>query len=193
MRSRCRLDTDPGVYKLTMSLYDPDTLDPLPILNTTTGDLADESNHDIALLRVGAAPEAASLFPVPWQFGNIFALSGVTLPETVTPGSDVPLTLHWESLAETATDYTVFVHVVDSEGGLIAQQDRPPMGGFAPTHTWSPGLQIDDTLAIPLPADLTPGPYEVRAGLYVGDSRLPVSQDGTPRGDYAVVGVVEVQ
>lgn len=105
----------------------------------------------------------------------------------------MPLTLEWESLATTPTDYTVFVHVINADGQPAAQRDRP-MAGFAPTHLWTPGLRLLDTYAIPLPLNIAPGRYEIHAGLYTNDGgRLPVTQGVAPQGDYGVVGTVEVQ
>ena len=50
-----------------------------------------------------------------------------------------------------------------------------------------------DRYSLQLPADLAPGTYEIRTGLYKGDARLPVSRGDQPAGDYAVVGSFEVK
>ncbi len=60
-------------------------------------------------------------------------------------------------------------------GEPVAQQDWQPLNNFAPTHLWTAGLRVVDQYAIPLPADLPPGRYEVRTGLYTAAGRLPVS------------------
>ena len=114
------------------------------------------------------------------------------MPATATPGAPVTLQFQWDALTTPAADYTLFVHVVDAAGTLVAQQDQPPLGGFAPTHTWQPGQRIADTVTLTLPPDLAPGNYTVRAGLYTGDARLPVSQGGAVVGDFAVVGEIVV-
>ncbi len=151
-------DAPPGLYKLVASIYDPATFDPLPVQDMQSGALLDANQRDVALLQVGPPAAAALTFAQPWRLGDAFALRGATLPPTTTAGSDLPLTLEWESLAATPTDYTVFVHVVGADGNVVAQQDRPPANGFAPTHLWTPGLRVPDDYAIPLPPELSPGP-----------------------------------
>ena len=139
-----------------------------------------------------SAVAAVTPFAAPYVFGDVAQLSGAALPATATAGAPVTLQFQWDVLATPAADYTLFVHVVDAAGTLIAQQDQPPLGGFAPTHTWQPGQHIADTVTLTLPPDLAPGSYTVRAGLYAGDARLPVSQGGAVVGDFAVVGEIVV-
>jgi hypothetical protein len=185
--------TPPGLYKLTMSFYDPSSFDTLPVLSAVDGALIDAGTRDVALIRVGEAPAAATQFAQPWQFDQWFALSGAALPAAAEPGAALPLALQWDDLTTVATDYTVFVHIVGPDGTVVAQQDRQPLNNYAPTHLWDKGLRVVDQYAIPLPADLPPGEYEVRTGLYTADGRLPVSRNGEPAGDYAVVGTFEVR
>jgi hypothetical protein len=73
-------------------------------------------------------------------------------------------------------DYTTFVHLTNSAGELVAQQDQPPLKGAYPTSLWDPGEIIADELALPLPAELPPGRYELLVGLYdpLSGQRLPV-------------------
>lgn len=74
--------------------------------------------------------------------------------------------LYWESLAETNVNYTVFVHIRDQDGNVVAQMDRPPANGSYPTMLWSTGEVISDPVTIPLPEDLPAGSYTVAVGLY---------------------------
>ncbi len=72
--------------------------------------------------------------------------------------------LTWQSVT-TVPDRKVFVHVYDSSGKVVAQDDGVPAQGFAPTSWWRPGDVITDTHSIPL-ANLPPGTYRVTAGMY---------------------------
>ncbi|HLF26545.1 MAG TPA: hypothetical protein VJG32_09420 [Anaerolineae bacterium] len=99
-----------------------------------------------------------------------FGLSGQTLP----PGGALCVALNWEALQAPAADYTVFVHFIDAQGRLVAQNDQPPQGGFAPTSGWSAGSQIADRHGMLLPGDLPGGEYVVRVGLYRSDNQAPV-------------------
>lgn len=183
----------PGLYKVTVAFYDPQTLDNLPVTDPTSGASIDASTRDVALVRVGPAPAAAAPLGNPWQFADKFVLSGATLPPALTAGATLSLSLQWDGLAPSPVDYTTFVHVVGPDGAVVAQHDQPPLNGFAPTHLWTPGIRVVDDFAIPLPPDLAPGAYTVRTGMYTAAGRLPVSRGGQPAGDYAEVGQFEVK
>ncbi|MCA9976193.1 MAG: hypothetical protein KC413_10605 [Anaerolineales bacterium] len=80
------------------------------------------------------------------------------------------LTLYWESLTAVSASCKVFIHVMDEAGQIVAQVDRPPVDGLAPTHRWQPGDLVRDPYQISLPPDLPPGEYEVRVGLYTDET-----------------------
>ncbi len=186
-------DTPPGLYRVTVAFYDPATLDRLPVTQSDTGELISADERDVALLRVGAAPEPVTEWDEPVNFGNTVGLSSATLPGTAKPGDTLPLRLYWESLASTPIDYTAFVHVIGPDGSQVAGYDQQPRNGFAATHLWQAGQCIVDELEIPLPADLASGTYEVRVGLYtLENGRLPVLEADEVVGDYTVLGEVEI-
>jgi hypothetical protein len=92
-------------------------------------------------------------------------------------GAALPLTLYWRAEAPMAADYVVFIHLLDAAGEVVAQGDAAPQAGRYPTHWWEPGEVISDQHVIPLPADLPPGSYRIRLGLYRPDTgeRLPLA------------------
>lgn len=112
------------------------------------------------------------------QFGDILLQQyGVSV---ATAG--VSVTLVWSTDAPLSADYQWFVHVLDADGAIIAQQDRPPQGSFAPTSTWSSGESVTDRLFFPL---ATPeSAAQVRVGWLdpASGTRLP-----TANGDGFVV------
>ena len=186
-------DAAPGLYKLSLGFYDPESLDSLPVEAVGSDVWLDDVARDVALIQVGSDAASGAGGEAPWQFDRYFALSEPDLPATVVPGEELTLKLLWETLQAAPADYTTFVHVVNGAGELVAQQDRPPLAGFAPTHTWAPGQLLEDEYQLPLPADLPDGVYEIRLGLYAKDgSRLPVARGGEPDGDYAAIGSVTV-
>jgi hypothetical protein len=91
------------------------------------------------------------------------------------------LTLYWQTDASLAENYTVFVHILDENGRLLAQQDNQPNHGLYPTSTWDANAIIRDAYAIPLPANAQT--YTIQTGMYTWPSltRLPVTQNGAPR------------
>lgn len=88
--------------------------------------------------------------------------------------------LRWTG-AQNQADYTVFVHLLDAQGRLIAQHDGTPQAGYAPTSGWKAGTAIDDRHSLDLPAGLAPGVYTLSIGLYDSASGQPLLLDGGGR------------
>ncbi len=105
-------------------------------------------------------------------------------------GGTLHLRLNWDTTAPVGTDYTVFVHLDDSGGNVVAQADSPPRGGSWPTSRWRQGEAVPSDTDIALPAGLPAGEYKLRVGLYTpaDGARLPANDpNGQPWQDYAVV------
>jgi hypothetical protein len=101
------------------------------------------------------------------QFGAGVELIGYDLPEAVlTPGASLEITLHWHALETPDRNYDTFVHLTDSSGTIVAQDNGPPAGGEAPTLGWLPGEYVTDTHRLELPAGLPEGDYHLEVGLY---------------------------
>jgi len=77
----------------------------------------------------------------------------------------VSLNLYWEALKQPHHAYTVFVHVLDAQGNLIAQQDNMPVHDQLPTSCWQPDEQVADPYTVILPAH-GPRPASIEIGLY---------------------------
>jgi 4-amino-4-deoxy-L-arabinose transferase-like glycosyltransferase len=124
-------------------------------------------------------------------FGSHIVLSGYDVaPGPYHPGDEVPLQLHWHALDAPEGDYTVFVHLLDEAGNLVAQQDNPPLRGRRPTTTWVADETLVDPYDVSLPPDLEPGRYALTAGLYRLENleRLPVRDaEGHSRPERRVV------
>ena len=102
-----------------------------------------------------------------YSFGAAIRLVGYDLltPELV-PGERLQLILYWQALAKLGRDYTVFVHLVDQAGQIVAQWDAMPRENTFPTTAWPVGEIVDDPRQVPLPADLAAGTYQIALGLY---------------------------
>lgn len=96
-----------------------------------------------------------------------FSLEGYKPPgNPVHAGETVALTLYWKALEREKHDYTVFVHLIDSNGVIKAQADGQPMNGDHPTSLWELGEIVRDVHSVKLPPDLAPGTYRLEIGLY---------------------------
>ncbi len=115
--------------------------------------------------------------PVGARFDEQIELLGY---DTTTKDQEVAITLQWRAIQVPGADYTVFVHLLDSEGQVVSQQDSPPQDGAYPTSAWDAGEVMFDTHVLLLPPDLAPGLYSVQVGLYLPASgeRLPVAGGG---------------
>jgi 4-amino-4-deoxy-L-arabinose transferase-like glycosyltransferase len=115
---------------------------------------------------------------------------GLVLDDTVRAGGHVRIALAWETESPIADSFRVYAHVMDESGTLRAQYDMIPGGGLFPMTYWEPGVEVVDRFAVTLPADLPPGRYEVRVGIYHPGNglRLPVTAGADVGPDYVVVG-----
>ncbi|MGQ9628221.1 MAG: hypothetical protein ACUVV0_15125, partial [Anaerolineae bacterium] len=95
------------------------------------------------------------------------------------PGDNIHLTLFWECLAEMKENYTVFAHLLDENGKLVAQKDNEPVDGFYPTSVWQKEEIVRDQYDFQIPPEAPPGKYRLEVGFYRAETgeRLPV-QDG---------------
>jgi hypothetical protein len=62
---------------------------------------------------------------------------------TMRDDAGLALALQWAGTNPPEADFSFFVHVLNSEGVIIAQQDRQPQGGYAPTSQWTEATLTD--------------------------------------------------
>jgi hypothetical protein len=78
----------------------------------------------------------------------------------------VRLILYWRALGLMDTPYTVFVHLLDANGNLLASADAEPGNGEFPTTGWIENEYITDTRVFPSVAEIPPGEYHIAIGWY---------------------------
>ena len=78
----------------------------------------------------------------------------------------IPLTVFWRGETPISENYTVFIHLLDQNGQKVAQRDTEPRYGATHTSNWKPGEILDDDQSVPISADLPPGKYRIKIGLY---------------------------
>jgi hypothetical protein len=95
---------------------------------------------------------------------------------SVEPGSTLTLTLGQQAVGQMAHSYTLFTHLISSDGDLVAQHDSLPQQGRAPTSCWHPGEIILSTYTLHIPPDAAAGTYTLYTGLYRYETgeRLPL-------------------
>ncbi len=130
------------------------------------------------------SPDFVTRHPPPFlveaNWDNKIRLVGYNLqPNIVQPGQNIQLRLYWAALTHMPTDYTVFVHVLDSGGLMAAQSDHQVGDGLLPTSCWQPGRVIVDQLTLPVNSETAPGYYQLKVGLYSANTlaRLTLLND----------------
>ncbi len=94
-----------------------------------------------------------------------YRLSGLANGTTTLSGPmNLHVVLYWRPEQKVEKDWTVFVHLLDPSGRIVAQEDQAPVEGTYPTTRWQPGELIVD--AYDLRANGSPGEYALVAGMY---------------------------
>ena len=115
------------------------------------------------------------------NFGQSIVLQAATAQATQ---DGLRVDLQWQTRATVKDEVTVFIHVLDANGQLIAQADGDPLAGAYPFTQWPRGLVVDDIRRVDVSKAAT-----VRVGLYSrssGERLSATASDGTPLADNAV-------
>ena len=135
---------------------------------------------------IKVAPHTMPDYDIPnesyYELGSQIALIGYEIADpNVEPEECLRVDLYWQSLVPATADYTVFVHLLDSDDRQRSQGDKRPQRGYS-TLLWEVGEIVLDRCEIPVPSDTPPGKYRISVGMYRADNmqRLPVSHDGQP-------------
>lgn len=134
-------------------------------------------------LQVYARPPQ-TLMPVSVRFANGLVLAEAAIqPAEIVPGGVLAVSLRWAGTRDQlAGQEKLFLHLLDQQGQIVAQTDRPLAGSGMPGSIASYGIL--------LAADLPDGPYRLIAGLY------DPTQDDAPRlltevgADFVELGVI---
>jgi len=113
------------------------------------------------------APEEPLEIEFPTPDGRSVRLMGMDAPNLLPPADDViEVTLYWQASAATLRPYTVFVHLLDSSGNVLAQQDSWAADGRWPSTCWVENETVVDRREIQIPSVLSPGDQRIVVGLY---------------------------
>lgn len=132
------------------------------------------------------APQAGAQLPPDatpqrFRFGDVLELVGYsTPPPPWSPDRPLNVVFYWRVLRQPEADTTLFTHLRDSRGAIVATRDAPPLLGSRPTSQWQPGELIADFHPLgfdPLPLAPTQVSFEI--GFYdASGQRLPVTDAG---------------
>ncbi|MHB9033511.1 MAG: hypothetical protein ACYC6L_10730, partial [Anaerolineae bacterium] len=135
--------------------------------------LTDYTSADIRLYEAGALAQTnqTAINDYQGEFADSLAVTDIS---GQVDNTSIIIELHWLDLAQVSQDVTVFLHLVNAQGQLVAQADGYPLMGMSRIMQWQPGDNWRDMRILPLPGNLTPGRYLVKVGIYptAGGPRL---------------------
>jgi hypothetical protein len=163
-------DLAPGYYRLDLGLYPPEQ-------SGQTLAVGEGDRLPLAMLAVGDVAVPPPSVPAHVDYGPLRLIGYDLPPFTSDPQQTMQVALHWQATGPVDRDYTVFVHLVDADGAILAQGDAPPGDPFFGTSTWLVGAVVFDPHVLDLPAGALPGDYALLVGLYhpPSNERLPAT------------------
>ncbi len=183
-------DATAGVVQMTLNCVD-----------AATGQFLLDRDYVLTTLRIAgqsrqfAVPETIQ-HRLDANLGDRVSLLGYDLAaDTVRTGGSVCLTLFWQARTAIDTGYTVFTHLLGSDGQVRGQKDNVPLEGTYPTTAWLSGEVVVDSYVIEVPVGTPAGEYILEVGMYSATSgeRLPVLGAGGERlGDRVLLPPVRV-
>ena len=118
------------------------------------------------------------------SFDDKLTLVAVRLSESrIVPGRTVAVDLYWRVAAPMDRNYSIYVHLYDGAGRVVAQQDTYPGGGAYATSQLLPGDELHDRYLLRVAPDARAGAGHLDVGLYEYPqtmARLP-AYDGAHR------------
>jgi hypothetical protein len=183
-------DAPPGAYRLSIGVFVKPRDTFVPVVDATDTRQAGErllAGRFVVPLPPAPPPPATAVALESALVNDTLQLTHIAFdppPADLAAGRPLALTLYWQVLRPPAEDATLFIHVQDSAGNIIAQHDGPPFDGRYPTGHWLPGETVATTVTLNLPDTATDNrdrDVTLYAGWYhpVTLARLPVTQQGT--------------
>jgi hypothetical protein len=156
------------------------------------------SAHGAMIWAAGTEKLHAALFarpePLPLEneaaFGEI-ALRYPTLDVRAVPGDAVVFPLEWTLTEPAARDWAIYLHMLDSEGHVIAQTDSAPRNATLSFTAQPAGEPLREARGVLVPPEAAPGTYSLKLGLYDWRTgKRAVTFDGE---DGIIIGTVQIK
>jgi len=131
------------------------------------------STIPLTAIEIQKVPHSYAVPPMQYRVGVVFGgfaeLLGYDLECTkYKPTQPIRITLYWRVVGETPPTraYTVFTHLLNTEGRLVGQHDGVPAEGHRPTTGWLPGEVIADPHNMIIKDPAHRGSTRIAVGLY---------------------------
>jgi len=164
-------DLPPGMYALTIRVYEQDTGEPLSF----AGPRGTSDSWQVGMVPVGVTEANAARCdlgePEPdrcmARFGGQLCLISYTdLPEAIQPGQDLELQWTWRALEGARPDLVAILQWEDVHGTVWGQRIVESLGTGYPTDLWPEGIPLRGIVTFQVPSDAPLGRH--RLHLLVG-------------------------
>ncbi len=189
------IDAPTGLYTLDLNWYPYD-------LKSHTTDYDHEFHLALGAIRVGDfnAPQSIAHAQNARLGDAISFLGWDSQPSANTDsipiarGQSLKLDLFWRADRAVKESYTVFVHLLNEQGRVVADADSPPFNGLYSTDRWGVGEPLRDRHTLTVPANVPAGKYLIEVGMYKPSdgNRLPI-ETASGSADRAIVALVNVR
>jgi hypothetical protein len=134
--------------------------------------------------------------PTRVRFGEAIELVGYELArDDYRPGDYLVVDLYWRTRQPLPLDYTAGVHLIRMTGDsvtILTQDDHRPIAWPRYSSQWIVGEIVRDPHVLAIPADASPGQYQLSTVLYDLNTlqRLPLPAEGT---DFLRLHTIEIK
>ncbi len=140
-------------------------------------------------------PEAVtqSIPRAQWKDGMV--LNSIDFPNSIERGESLDITADWSAQQSIQRPDTLFIHLLDAQGNLVAQYDGMPLDSAWPTTCWQTQHAFNDHYTLSLPPDIKPGDYHLSLGFYwlPTQERAPLLNESAPAGDQIELGTITIR
>ncbi|HNS03241.1 MAG TPA: hypothetical protein PKM78_12780 [Anaerolineae bacterium] len=162
----------PGAYRLIAGLYDPQTGTRLPLEG---GDFVELGALQVTRAeQPGAAALIAPRFRPAHDFGQVTLESFDRYPQgradepsaPVAPGGTLDLLFQWRANQPPTADWALTARLLDAAGREAAAVTGPLAGPRNLSSQWTAGERAAGEHSLLLPADLSPGRYQLQVAVH---------------------------
>ncbi|HMQ55276.1 MAG TPA: hypothetical protein PKD98_24555 [Anaerolineae bacterium] len=179
--------TEPGQALLQAALAGPSTPIQTP-RGETVARLARLESDPARFIEQPAQNLAATFGPL--------RLVGASYPFSLDPQANVPVTLYWQAVAPTSSEYEILVRLVNDTRQAVGNGDARPTDWVYPTSFWRPGLDevgVRHTVKLDR-RPLAPGRYWLAVSVFepARARLLPLTNTGGESPDTLYLGPLKV-
>jgi hypothetical protein len=166
----------PGRYQLFLAVYDPKTMQRLPVLDAKG--IPGANAAFLGYLDITPAITTPQVHPAtPVSPGTFLAPNLVFLGydlavRAIAPGDQLPLTLYWQTTGKPSADYWIEIALKDGRDQSVAQRKASPVNEQYPTMAWSEAEVLRGWHDLVVPPTSESGLYQLVLSIGTADREI---------------------